>query len=998
MMKFTRRFRNMCFIVLCFAISGTTANATIYTAAVSGNFDAGATWGGLAPGTTISSDIVIIPPGITVTMTGAETFTGSSTLTVLGTLMASPGAALTLASGSLTGTGAIIADSIDLGLTSGFAFTGPITVRSLNSAGANVMAATDLTVTKLLTLGAGTLDIGAGNLTLGHSSTINLTGGTFMSSGSGILGLDSSYNVTYSVSSAIAGPELLGSGIDSITVGTPGTVTLAANTAVNGVLSLTMGTLSLAGNTLTFGPTSNLSAMGTGTITGSATSNVVVDATSGLTGALRFATGTGGELNSLLVNSATGGITLGSALTVNSLLTLTSGALSLGGQTLTLNGSLVAGIGSITGSTTSNLVVNTTGGLTAPLTFTSGSNTLSNLTLNTGTGGVTLSSDLGLSGVLTLTSGSLSLNGNTLTLNPTADISASGTGTITGSATSNLIANTSGSLSGDLRFATGGNLLNNLTVSTGAGTGLSLASNLNLDGMLTLTGGTLSLNGNTLTLNPTGNIATTGTGTITGSATSNLTINTTSGLSGALRLATGTGGVLNNLTVNTTSGGVTLGSALNINNMLTLTSGTLSLNGQTLTLNATGSMGAGTGTLTGSATSNLVVNTTGGLTSPLTFTTGTSMLNNLTINTGTGGVTLSSGLGLSGVLTLTSGTLSLNGNTLTLNPTADVSASGTGAITGSTSSNLIVNTTMGVTGALNFAIGGNTLRNLIVNMGSGTANLMLGSNLTVQDTLSLASGKITLGINNLSLAAGGAVINGSANSYVVTDSTGSLVMNLVAGASDTFKVGSITNYAPLGITANSDATTGNVSVTMANGVLSAGTTGSFLSATEPMVNATWFLESTASTIDYNMVAMWSTDMEVNGFNRENAFISHFTGGAWDAQAPTAAGIDASMYTMTRTGITSLSPFMVRDASYLSIPAVALAGNKVIIFPNPTANTLNYSTTATINRVEISDISGLIVKTANGSSQSISLDGLPGGNYFAHFYGVGVDTVQKFVKE
>lgn len=116
------------------------------------------------------------------------------------------------------------------------------------------------------------------------------------------------------------------------------------------------------------------------------------------------------------------------------------------------------------------------------------------------------------------------------------------------------------------------------------------------------------------------------------------------------------------------------------------------------------------------------------------------------------------------------------------------------------------------------------------------------------------------------------------------------------------------------------------------------------------------------------------------------------------QAPTAAGIDGSIYTMKRTGITSLSPFMVSDASYLSIPVVALAGNKVTIFPNPTANTLNYSTTATINRVEISDISGLIVKTANGSSQSISLDGLPGGNYFAHFYGVGIYTVQKFVKE
>jgi len=116
------------------------------------------------------------------------------------------------------------------------------------------------------------------------------------------------------------------------------------------------------------------------------------------------------------------------------------------------------------------------------------------------------------------------------------------------------------------------------------------------------------------------------------------------------------------------------------------------------------------------------------------------------------------------------------------------------------------------------------------------------------------------------------------------------------------------------------------------------------------------------------------------------------------QAPAAADIDESMYKMVSTGVTFLSLLPVRDASYLSIPVVALAGNKVTIFPNPTANTLNYSTTATINRVEISDISGLIVKTANGSSQSISLDGLPGGNYFAHFYGVGIDTVQKFVKE
>ena len=1167
MRNLTRAFRKMCFIVLCLTLGGKAANATTYTAVLSGNFNSGLTWGGSAPGALVSTDIVVIPAGIIVTMTSNESFSGTSSLTVLGTLNALPATALSITSGTLAGIGTISADSMALGLTSGFGFTGSIITNKLTSLGATITTAANVTVSKLLNLASGTLSVGAGILTMGNLSTIEMTGGAIITTGGGILSLDSLYNVTYMLTSTI-GTELGGLGIDSIIINTTGTVTLAANTTINGTLSLASGTLALAGYTLTFGPLANLLATGTGTIKGSTLSNVIVNTTGGLTGALRFATGVGDSLNNLVINTTTGVTTLGSNLNINNLLTMTTGALAIGANTLTLNSAanIAAGAGALTGSTLSNLVINTTGGLTNPLTFTTGSNMLNNLTLNTTTGGVTMAADMALSGLLTLTSGTLSLNGNTLTLNPAANIAASGAGTLTGGATSNLIVNTTGSLTGALRFAPLGNLLNNLTVNTGTGSGLTLGSDLGINGILTLTAGTLSLAGHTLTLNTTGNLSAAGIGTITGSTLSNLVVNTTGGLTGALRFATGVGDSLNNLVINTTTGVTTLGSNLNVNNLLTMTTGALAIGANTLTLNPAGNIAAsGTGMLTGSALSNLVINTTGGLTNPLTFTTGSNMLNNLTLNTTTGGATMAADMALSGLLTLTSGTLSLNGHTLTLNPTANVAAAAAGTLTGSATSDLVVNTTGSLTGALSFATGGNILNNLVVNtgagtgmtlgsdlnisglltltagtlslaantltmsstgnlsatgagtftgstlssivvnatdgltgalrfatgaggtlknlvintaiggaalasdlnidnlltlaagtlslnahtlilnpnadlstmsgtltgstmsnlvvnstfsltsalqfatggnilnsltmnMGSGSDDIMLGSNLTIQGALNLVSGKVKLGVNDLDIATGAMVNGGTENSYVITDNAGSLIMNLATGANDTFKVGSLTNFAPIALLANAGAATGNVSVSVTDGVLSNGYTGTSLSAIDPLVNATWFVSSTASTINYNMVAMWSAGMQVNGFNNADAYISHFTAGAWDVQTPSASGMIGDMYSMTRTGITSLSPFMVRSAAALSVPVVTAAGNKVSIYPNPTTSILNYTTTATISNIDISDVTGRVVKSTNGLSQSVSVSELAAGTYFVHFYGNDVNTVLKFVKD
>src|SRR5580704_8282953 len=99
MKKFTSLLRRTCLMMLCVALLGSTANATIYTAVISGDFNAALTWGGTAPGSIISTDIVIIPVGITVTLTSDETFSGTSSLTVVGTLNSNPGTTLAITAG-----------------------------------------------------------------------------------------------------------------------------------------------------------------------------------------------------------------------------------------------------------------------------------------------------------------------------------------------------------------------------------------------------------------------------------------------------------------------------------------------------------------------------------------------------------------------------------------------------------------------------------------------------------------------------------------------------------------------------------------------------------------------------------------------------------------------------------------------------------------------------------------------------------------------------------
>jgi len=111
----------------------------------------------------------------------------------------------------------------------------------------------------------------------------------------------------------------------------------------------------------------------------------------------------------------TGAIGENGALTLNANITIGAFTLTFG------TGSTVpAGSGTFTGSSSSIMIINGTGAL-GTLNFTSGSQTLNNLTINRSTSGTaTLGTPLSIAGVLTLTNGIINEGSNLITITGTA--------------------------------------------------------------------------------------------------------------------------------------------------------------------------------------------------------------------------------------------------------------------------------------------------------------------------------------------------------------------------------------------------------------------------------------------------------------------------------------------------------------------------------------------------------------------------------------------------
>ncbi len=206
--------------------------------------------------------------------------------------------------------------------------------------------------------------------------------------------------------------------------------------------------------------------------------------------------------------------------------------------------------------------------------------------------------------------------------------------------------------------------------------------------------------------------------------------------------------------------------------------------------------------------------------------------------------------------------------------------------------------------------GGGAFFNLILDKTGGN-DLLLFDDMDIENTLDFqtSDNHVVLGDHNLQVLD---IVGYDATRYMRTDGTGMLVRN-VGNMPVDFPVGN-TSYNPATLT--NAGTPDFYLLRVTDAVLSGGNTGSPISA--DAVGRGWFVEeNTPGGSDLSLALQWNGADEQATFDRTQAYVSHFLAGSWDTQ-PTASATGSDPYTLSRTGITSLSPFAVFDGDFSAL--------------------------------------------------------------------------------
>jgi len=207
----------------------------------------------------------------------------------------------------------------------------------------------------------------------------------------------------------------------------------------------------------------------------------------------------------------------------------------------------------------------------------------------------------------------------------------------------------------------------------------------------------------------------------------------------------------------------------------------------------------------------------------------------------------------------------------------------------------------------------------------------IGTETSVASILNLTSGSAFLGTADLLMESGSGISGSGPGLYVVTQGSGQLVQE-VGAANLLFPVGTATSYIPATL-ANSGATD-NFGINVFTDVLDGGTTGSTIPEIDNCVNNTWYItEATAGGSDLSVTTQWNLSDEGISFDRTKSGIGHYTGGNWEAQ-DAAAAQGTGPYTLSRSGITSLSAFAVGDINSPMAIELALTVDLVAFLEGP----------------------------------------------------------------
>lgn len=280
-----------------------------------------------------------------------------------------------------------------------------------------------------------------------------------------------------------------------------------------------------------------------------------------------------------------------------------------------------------------------------------------------------------------------------------------------------------------------------------------------------------------------------------------------------------------------------------------------------------------------------------------------------------------------------------------------------------------------------------------VNQANTTSAVTLTGDVTINGTLSFILGKIATGSNTLTIGSSGS-ISGASQATGWID--GNLKKLTASSASPTFvyALGDVNNYTPLTLTFS-----GNTSV-------SGGLTARINTLDHPQiatsgldgaksVNKNWTLVNDALTGFGTYDALFnysSADIDA-GSTPANYKIRLFDGSTWStssvSETPTATAA-------TAIGITAFGDFAIGENDPLSVKDNI--SKKYTLYPNPVYNGVLYisSDNSSERSVEIYDLIGKKVFSANSISDMLQINSLKTGIYLAKVKTDKATSVQKIV--
>lgn len=532
---------------------------------------------------------------------------------------------------------------------------------------------------------------------------------------------------------------------------------------------------------------------------------------------------------------------------------------------------------------------------------------------------------------------------------------------------------------------------------TSTGDKVNLGQDLTYYGRLSLLNGGLGLNGNNLTIN--GTISAYGNGWLVGDTNSIVNING-SGTADSIRLRPGDMAI-GDLNINLTNGGsVVLMSDLASYGGLHLQAGTLMIGANHLNLRGPVT---GTGMLSANSSSSLAVTGAGSMGTVWWDSTG-STIGTLTLTaTGANGMlTIGNDMNVSGNLQLNAGKLDVRGTHLTLSGTSATSAAA-GIWADTTTDLTIAGSLLTGMGMMRFDTAGNMVRDLELNT-TNQSWISLASDVKVYGKLRLTHGNLNLiGMSSLHLMGTDSIAGGSDSSYVMTAGSGMVWVNLSDSSgmrrAGTLHIGSQSFYAPVRITNNAGAN-GGFGASAHTGIYANGNSGADISATNYGVNTSWNITTNmGSNANASIQVYWSQDMETSQFDRNNVYLSHYANGTWDTLSSMAAvSASAGMWSATRTGVTSFSPFAVFSSGPNGVRDVSATAT-LAAYPNPAASVLTVTIpdAARTGTLIVHDVLGhqVATYTVSQTTSRIDVSRLTPGVYY-----VSLDDryTQKFVKQ